>query len=839
MKHLIHALFGALVAVAVVTSATAQTVADSQKVLHIEPTSLRPVQTDALTGVNIDPIQTDMSNRPCARIKTRMNRMTKAEIADVEIKIIGGNAQVIRQMVADDGNGLIFEVTARNNLRFYFQHPEFGESNDVQLAVEGNKEYYLDAWLNQLFSITIATNTSGAEVYIDKELKGRTNDDFIVVAHDVLPGEHTLQLAFEGVSVERRIRVGRDHLYFKEELDLDSAGPQYVVFTVEPANAIVNIEGEIYTPEGGTTMAVLRNGVYRYTVSARGYHSQSGTFKVASEKLEQVVKLQRDAALVTLRTDSEAQIFINGKSVGKGSWQGMLSSGSYIFEAKREGYRTSRLTQDISSNKPQQMFDLPPLEPIYGSVELLSTPLMAEVSIDGEVKGKTPLKVNDIIIGEHTVQFVKEGYNTVTAKVTVHEGEMARLTPTLTTVSATNGAANGSASGTTPSSQEVSIDEKIVNIIRKKGSISFTGKGTGLTTGSGWTAFTIRAAGPKSVTISVRGETGNGVSFTNRPLTMTLSNGRASATQNDLRVARYMSFRATFTLTDTTLEFDASYNTASYVSYSIQGSVQLPDSDKTTKKSPAISSSIDYTTMSLKQITELAEKGDDMAMFQLGEKYYFGRGGVPKDYDKAAKLLRKSADAGNTYAQNRLGYCYRYGHGVEKSEQEAVRWYQKSADGGNAPGKVSLAFCYSKGIGVAQDYNKAFKLYMEAAEDGNTTAYNNLGVCYKYGQGVEKDMVEANRWYRKAADAGYVIAMCNLGNSYLDGLGVPQDYKEAVAWYRKAADKGSPIGYRKLGICYAEGKGVPQDMNIAADWLRKATAKGDKEAKKQLERLHL
>ena len=113
MKHLIHALFGALVAVAVVTSATAQTAADSQKVLHIEPTSLRPVQTDALTGVNIDPIQTDMSNRPCARIKTRMNRMTKAEIADVEIKIIGGNAQVIRQMVADDGNGLIFEVITK------------------------------------------------------------------------------------------------------------------------------------------------------------------------------------------------------------------------------------------------------------------------------------------------------------------------------------------------------------------------------------------------------------------------------------------------------------------------------------------------------------------------------------------------------------------------------------------------------------------------------------------------------------------------------------------------------------------------------------------------------
>ena len=255
----------------------AQTV--PEKSINIIASSLRPVQTDALTGVNIDPIQTDMSDRPCARIKMRVNRMTKAEIGQLEIKIIGGNAQVVRQMVADDGNGLIFEVTARENLRFYIQHPEFGESNDVQLAVEGNKEYYLDAELNQLFTITVASNTADAEIYIDEKFVGRTQKmgaDFLCTIKDVLPGEHKLYLKYGGISTAvQSININSaGSLFFRQNVNISGSKPQFVTFEVEPKNAVVTIDNQPYAPVEGYVELLLSNGTHQYSVVASGYHSQ-------------------------------------------------------------------------------------------------------------------------------------------------------------------------------------------------------------------------------------------------------------------------------------------------------------------------------------------------------------------------------------------------------------------------------------------------------------------------------------------------------------------------------------------------------------------------------------
>ena len=425
----------------------AQTV--PEKSINIIASSLRPVQTDALTGVNIDPIQTDMSNRPCARIKMRVNRMTKAEIGQLEVKIIGGNAQVVRQMVADDGNGLIFEVTARENLRFYIQHPEFGESNDVQLAVEGNKEYYLDAELNQLFTITVASNTADAEIYIDEKFVGRTQKmgaDFLCTIKDLLPGEHNLYLKFGGIATaSQKIAIhSGSSLFFRQNVNIAGSRPQYVVFMVEPTNAIVNIDGKLLTATDGAVMTVLENGTYNYHVTASGYHSQSGTFTVHSAKVTKYITLQMDAATtVTLVADAGADIYINDKKVGTGRCEKLLTSGTYIFEARREGYRTQTISRTITSAEPQQTYTFKPLEPVYGRLDIVSTPLMASVAIDGKNVGETPLQLDNVLVGKRSITLSKSGYQSATLSVTIAEGKTESIAHTLTKVqSATSASAN-------------------------------------------------------------------------------------------------------------------------------------------------------------------------------------------------------------------------------------------------------------------------------------------------------------------------------------------------------------------------------------------------------------
>ena len=123
--------------------------------LEIDQASLAPIHKDALTGVAIDKIEPDYSKRPCARIKLHINRMSREDINGISVKVIGGNVVVMKRLVAAEGNGLIVELTAKPETRFYLHHDKYGDSNEVNLNLEGNKEYRLEAELRLQQTIII------------------------------------------------------------------------------------------------------------------------------------------------------------------------------------------------------------------------------------------------------------------------------------------------------------------------------------------------------------------------------------------------------------------------------------------------------------------------------------------------------------------------------------------------------------------------------------------------------------------------------------------------------------------------------------------------------------
>ena len=110
-----------------------------KRLINIDPATFRPVQKDALTGVNIDAIGKDRSQRPCARIKLYINRMSREDIDQLVVYPIGGNIELTRKMTSYEGNGLIIEMTAKQPTRFFIRHEKYGDSNEVSLNLEGNK----------------------------------------------------------------------------------------------------------------------------------------------------------------------------------------------------------------------------------------------------------------------------------------------------------------------------------------------------------------------------------------------------------------------------------------------------------------------------------------------------------------------------------------------------------------------------------------------------------------------------------------------------------------------------------------------------------------------------
>lgn len=217
-------------------TATAQT----ENSIVVDVGSLRAVHTDALTGVNIDPIGTDSKRQPCARVKIKFDRMSREQVDALEV-VLRTNNELIKQKVAQYyDNVLILELTAQPKSRFYFSSPEFGVSNEVTLDLEPNCEYEMLANLNQIFNIVVMSNTPDAEVFVDGNYKGKTDADSQLYISSVAAGKHRLRLQFGTIVTEQVVTVSSSSIAFRQDIArrykvgdyYDFNGKQGVVFEV-------------------------------------------------------------------------------------------------------------------------------------------------------------------------------------------------------------------------------------------------------------------------------------------------------------------------------------------------------------------------------------------------------------------------------------------------------------------------------------------------------------------------------------------------------------------------------------------------------------------------------
>ena len=426
-----------LTAILTILTATAQV----EHSIILDQSSFRNVNTDPISHIPIDPIRKDSSRYPCARVKIRFANMNRAEVDALRVRF-RSNTDLARQEVGYYDNILILEMTAKPDTRFYVQSDTYGQSNEVTLNLEGDTEYEMEARLNQTFSIAVNSNVEGAEVYIDNRFVARTDANHKATISEVTIGNHTLKLVYGNVDYEQQIVVNKNSILFNQNVNVAAAESQFVVFVVEPKSAVVTINNQPYSLTDGAMRVVLDPGTYNFTVAAAGYHAQSGSFTVAGQKVEKSVNLAADSASVTLTAPDNAEIWINGEKVGTGTWRGTLNSGAYIFEARKEGYRNSRLSQRITSATASQSYTLPAPEPIYGSLMVDGTPLTADITLDGKHIGTLPLKLGNILVGNHTLTISKSGYADNTQTITISEGKTTTVNATLT-----KGASNANIGG--------------------------------------------------------------------------------------------------------------------------------------------------------------------------------------------------------------------------------------------------------------------------------------------------------------------------------------------------------------------------------------------------------
>jgi cell division protein FtsZ len=135
---------------------------------------------------------------------------------------------------------------------------------------------------------------------------------------------------------------------------------------------------------------------------------------------------------------------------------------------------------------------------------------------------------------------------------------------------------------------------------------------------------------------------------------------------------------------------------------------------------------------------------------------------------------------------------------AERDLEAAFRAYLKAAKRGHPGAQNRLGWMYERGEGVELDYGQAAEWHRRAAEQGHLNGMNDLGYLYRQGRGVERDFEQALYWFHQAAKRNYSYAEFNIGQMYEKGLGVQRDLGEAVNWYRKAAARHHEWAEKRL-----------------------------------------
>ncbi|WLT31428.1 SEL1-like repeat protein [Geothrix sp. PMB-07] len=235
-----------------------------------------------------------------------------------------------------------------------------------------------------------------------------------------------------------------------------------------------------------------------------------------------------------------------------------------------------------------------------------------------------------------------------------------------------------------------------------------------------------------------------------------------------------------------------------------------------------------------------ADQGHVMAMADMGYCTLNGFGGLAKDEARALTLFLAAAKQNNAYAARMLGQMFEEGQGTPKDDAQAAEWYRRAANLDDVDALMSLAWLTESGRGVPKDEWEAARMYAIGVSKGNAIGMNNLGWFYVTGKaGLTKNYQTARELFEIAAVKGNPRADGNLGYLYENGLGTPVDLIASISHYMGAAKEGDLLSQQRLGHIYETGHPVPRDLDQALRFYLQAAAQGDEFAFQGLTRLLL
>lgn len=270
-----------------------------------------------------------------------------------------------------------------------------GDQTIALQDVNTEDEVTLSVWNGTLLSVVITKGHGyvrllnqgtyvGGFVEIGKDVIVPVTADMLVAATE---GDYTLRISKNGYSGEKKIRVTRDR-----EMNVDISNIAIpsgtVTFTVTPEDA-----GEHITVDGAEIANRTYTGLYgehELRITAEGYDSFHGSFKISETMKTLRVTLQKETTEETTET-SEETTTQGQTTTGSGETTQTTTQSSQTTEATTQGEQTA--TESVEQ----------------GNKITIKKPEGVGVYFDGDYVGIAPVSIKKTA-GPHTITLYKAGY---------------------------------------------------------------------------------------------------------------------------------------------------------------------------------------------------------------------------------------------------------------------------------------------------------------------------------------------------------------------------------------------------------------------------------------------
>jgi hypothetical protein len=194
--------------------------------------------------------------------------------------------------------------------------------------------------------------------------------------------------------------------------DLFESKPAEVKIDSEPTGAFLTVNGK----EVGRTPYIMKQpayGKYLAHFTKEGYQDEDRVLDINPETAPEIVtKMNRQSSYVLFESNpTGGDVSVDGIFKGKTPLLATdLAFGDHKVSFKLEGYEARDTALKIEDATPKlcQMN----MRSNYVVLQVDSKPSGASVMIDGIHKGKTPCIIDDVLIGNHAIKLVLDGYKT-------------------------------------------------------------------------------------------------------------------------------------------------------------------------------------------------------------------------------------------------------------------------------------------------------------------------------------------------------------------------------------------------------------------------------------------